>query len=134
MPGNGLECYDSGLLARSLVLRHDSAGVGQSLRKGNRRDDLIPDYSDLRFPPVRQLERIALRELRLSVAFAVRFRSAQCEKENVQVADDRQKKGMMDTDTIGNCALHHRENGSANDGHNHDSRAVTGKRTKFSHS
>src|SRR5258708_2472860 len=41
---------------------------------------------------------------------------------------------MMDTDTIRNCALQDRDNGSADDRHDHDSGTVTGKRPKFSHS
>src|ERR1022692_2030114 len=37
----------------------------------------------------------------------------------------------MDADPIGNCALRYREERSADNGHDHDSGTVTGKRAKF---
>src|SRR6266850_7557394 len=65
----------------------------------------------------------------LRVAFAVRFRTVKREEQNVQIADDRQEKGVMDADAIRNCALRHRDEGSADDGHDHDSGAVAGQGT-----
>jgi len=43
--------------------------------------------------------------LSLSVSLAVRSRSAQGKEQNVQITDDRQKKRMVNTDTIGNRTL-----------------------------
>src|SRR5258708_6346612 len=67
----------------------------------------------------------------LRVPFAVRFRTVKREEQNVQIADDRQEKSVMDADAICDCALRHRNEGSANDGHDHDSGAVAGKGTEF---
>src|ERR1700719_1947731 len=72
--------------------------------------------------------------LRLCITLAVRPRSAQGKKQNVQVTEDRQKECMMNANPIGNRALHYRDNGSAHYSHDHDSGTVSGERPKLGHS
>jgi hypothetical protein len=58
--------------------------------------------------------------LRRDVAFAVWLRSSQGVEQNVQVADDRHEKSVVDSDAVGNHALHEGDDCAAHDGHVHD--------------
>src|SRR5580658_7431033 len=70
---------------------------------------------------------------RFRVPLAVRFRSAQREKQNVEIADDRQKKGVTNPNTIRNRARCERNQRAAHDRHDHHSRTIPGKRPEFRH-
>src|SRR5208282_518359 len=76
---------------------------------------------------------LADREFSLSpgVPLAIRSGPAQCEIQDIQVADHWQKESMMNANAIGNRALRHRKDGSADDRHDHHSGTVPGQWAKF---
>src|SRR5260370_37502610 len=67
------------------------------------------------------------------MTLAVRFRSAEREKQDVEVADHWQKESVMNPDLVCDPALCQRNNGAANDGHDHDSRAIASERSELRH-
>src|ERR1700722_4734583 len=70
--------------------------------------------------------------LGLGVALAVRLRTTQCKKQNVEIADDRQEKCVMDSNAVGDGSLCNWNDRSADDSHDHDSGAVSRERPKLS--
>src|SRR5215471_2723664 len=68
---------------------------------------------------------------RLRVPFAVRLGSAQSEKQDVQVTDDREEKRMMNTNVIGDPTLSNRDNCATDDSHDHYARPISGKGTEL---
>src|SRR5437868_7143403 len=55
------------------------------------------------------------------IPFAVRFRAAQSEIQNVQVANDGQEERVMNADVIGDPTLRYRNDCAADNRHDHDS-------------
>src|SRR5580698_340185 len=64
----------------------------------------------------------------LRVAFAVRLRAAQREKQNVQIADDGQEERMVNPDSICNRSLGQRNDCASHDRHDHHARTLAGER------
>src|SRR5580698_10745407 len=73
------------------------------------------------------------RERSFAIALAVRFRSAQSEIKYVQITNHGQEEGVVNSDVIRNPSLRNRDECSANNRHDHDSRAVARERPEFGH-
>src|SRR5436309_1615495 len=65
------------------------------------------------------------RPICLRVSFAVWLGTAQREKQNIHVTNDRQEECVMNPNAVRNPTLGDRDECAANDGHDHDARTIS---------
>src|SRR5580698_10982147 len=70
--------------------------------------------------------------MKLLHSFTVWLRTGQSIIEDVEIANDRQEKRMLNSGPVGNKALGERDHGSSHDRHVKNSRTISRQRTKFS--